>query len=96
MAGPWKDIFRDGRHDGRLYEGVIAQDASSVNDLVPVTIPAFDDELEFGPAPFMPRIDDDNLVDLPAEGDICVVALAETDTPGEPSVWILSYTGEDL
>jgi hypothetical protein len=96
VARTWHDILPSTASYGRLYEGVIKQDATSVNDLVLVTIAAFDEDLTWGPAPFMPRVDDDNLLDLPQEGDLCVVGLAETDTEGEPSVWIISYTGVDL
>lgn len=72
--------------DARVFEGVVDDDASSLSDEVRVIIPAHDYDQPFGPAPWMPRGDL-----LPAKGDRCVVALAETDDPGEPEVWILAW-----
>jgi hypothetical protein len=74
-----------------LYHGTIAEDASSVDDLVEVTIPAFDRNQKWGPASFMPRVDDDGDTVLPSKGDPCCVGLAETEEPGAHSVWIISW-----
>lgn len=93
----WTELLR-GRGNGgssMLYEGVIAQDASDVTDPVLVTVLAFDKQLTWGPAPFMPRVDDDGATVLPADGDRCVVGLAATDSPGTPEVWILGWWPDD-
>lgn len=92
----WRELLRPGGDvTTRVYEGVIAQDAANVNDKVLVTVLAFDEQLTWGPAPFMPRVDDAGDVELPQDGDRCVVLLAETDDPGEPAVWILGYDPTD-
>jgi hypothetical protein len=91
----WPELLRRQKPTIRIYEGMIAQDALNENDRVLVTVLAYDKELTWGPAPFMPRATAGGGVDLPQEGDPCVVVLAETDSPGEPSVWILGYTTND-
>jgi hypothetical protein len=81
--------------DFGLFEGVIAQNAEHVNDQILVIIPAHDGDQAFGPASFHPRVADDGSVELPQEHDRCCVALAKSVDPGEPAVFILTYTTND-
>lgn len=74
-----------------MFAGTIAQDASSLSDPVEVTLEAFDPDQSWGPAPWMPRVDAAGEPDLPNQGDRCIVALAETDDPGTPEVWIIAW-----
>lgn len=74
-----------------LYHGIIAKGATSVNDLVEVTIPAFAPDQKWGPASFQPRVASGGGPVLPAKGDPCCVGLAETEEPGAPTVWILAW-----
>jgi hypothetical protein len=87
-----RDVFRNRDRGPSLFEGVIATDAETAHDLVYVTIAAFDEELTWGPSPFIPRIDITGEMVLPSFGDRCIVGLAETIDPGEPSIWILGYS----
>lgn len=87
----WVELLRREAPAFRIYEGEIATDANDVSDLVEVTIEAFDRNLLWGPAPWMPRVDDLGNTMYPAEGDRCVVALAETVDPGTPEVWIIGW-----
>lgn len=94
----WADILDDAggpARQPRIFEGRIAQDATELNEFLYATIPAFDDEQEWGPAPWEPRfrILPNGALDviLPEKNDRCVVALAESPDPGEPEIWILQY-----
>lgn len=88
----WRDVLPNpGNSSSGVFEGRVAQDAASVGDKVKVTLDSFDREQMFGPAPWMPRVDDAGEPVLPNNGDRCVVALAETDEPSEPEVWILAW-----
>lgn len=77
--------------DVRLFEGVIASTPATVSEQVKVVIPAHDFDQPFGPAPWTPRPLAGGTVSMPSRGDRCVAALAETDDPGEPEVWILAW-----
>lgn len=74
-----------------LYHGIIAKSATSVDELLEVTIPAFARDQLWGPASFQPRVSNAGSVVLPAKGDQCAVALAETEEPGAYSVWIVAW-----
>lgn len=74
----------------QIYEGTISTDASSMSDQVGVILKAFGRELDWE-APWMPRVDELGNPLMPQEGDRCVVALAETEDPGEPEVWIIGW-----
>jgi len=87
----WASLLRDHETASGLFEGEIAGDATGPADKVPVTLQAFDRNQRFGPAPFAPMVDAIGAVLLPNRGDRCVVALAETDEPGEPEVWIIGW-----
>jgi hypothetical protein len=93
----WTDIFAGLSDSGRsrIFEGVIAEDAPNVDTMIEVAVTAFDRDLVWGPCAWMPRIaptsPTEQTILLPAKGDRCVVALAETEDPGEPEVWILGY-----
>lgn len=69
-----------------LFEGIIARDATSVSEPVEVVVPAYDPNRVFASAPWMPRG-----VDLPTEGDRCIVALGESDIPGTPEPWVIAW-----
>lgn len=87
----WPELLEGTENIPRLYEGIIAEDIPDVNTPVTVIIPAFHLEREWGPAPWMPRVDDTGTVVYPATGDRCVVALAESVEPGTPEVWIVAW-----
>jgi hypothetical protein len=86
------DLLRDRKSSGSLlYEGIIDEDADTVSDMVRVRVLAFDKQLTWGPAPWMPRVDEAGDAMLPSRGDRCVVGLADTDDPGTPEIWILAW-----
>lgn len=88
MSGEWLDLLPPQAADGglRLFEGEVAVTVTDPTAGVEVTIPAFNADLTWDPAPWMPRGED-----LPAKGDRCLVAFAETDDPGEPEVWVVAW-----
>lgn len=59
---------------------------ASSTDLAEVIVPAFDPEQVYAEAPWPARG-----TDLPAEGDRCVLVMADTDIPGTPEPWIVSW-----
>lgn len=85
MARPG-DLINPGSSEPVVYDGKIAEDASSDTDLIEVILPAFSENDGWGPCPWMPRGDT-----LPQRGDRCCVVLAETDTPGEEEPWIVAW-----
>lgn len=88
----WQSLLGGEPGDGvRLYEGTINEDASSLTDEVTVIVHAFDRETKWGPAPWMPRVSSGVALVMPQQGDRCIVALAETEDPGEPEVWIIGW-----
>jgi hypothetical protein len=93
--GRVKDIFTEAPKPSGIYEAVVAEDAVDMHTPVSVIVASFDQDLTWGPAYFTPRVDIDGALELPAEGDRCVIALAQTVDPGEHSIWILSYTTND-
>jgi hypothetical protein len=74
-----------------LYAGHFAEDASSVDSQLEVVIDAFDPDIKWGPAPWMPRITDGGSTVIPEEGDRCVVGLAESEIAGTAEVWVLAW-----
>lgn len=87
----WNDLLTRAGEDVRLAEAVAVDDADSVSDLVRVVVPSFHREQTWGPAPWMPRVTDaGNLLKI-NRGDRCLIALAETEDPGEPEVWIIAW-----
>jgi len=76
--------------DPQVFEGVIATDASAVDEEVYVTIPYFDDgegkSWKHGPCKWMPRAEPGGLF-FPKRGDPCIV---ELPTGGDPwiSIWM--------
>lgn len=79
-------VKRDEDPTGAVFAGIIASEPTDLGDLIEVIIPAFDTEKTWGPAPWMPRGDS-----MPAEGDRCVVAMAETDDEGTPDIWVIAW-----
>lgn len=95
MASPADLHSSSGGSDGAdsgLYAGHFAEDASSVDDLLMVTIDSFDPDETWGPAPWPTRVDDDGATVLPLEGDKCVVGLATSEIAGTAEVWVLVWT----
>lgn len=82
------NLFNRESSSNTVFDGIIMKNVLSISDLASVIVPAFDPNLEFCRAPWMPRGD---LVTLPAKGNRCVVALAETDHPGTPEPWIVAW-----
>ena len=88
----WAELLdKRGSKGSLLYEGIIDQDAPDVGTMVRVRVLAFDQELTWGPAPWMPRVDAGGDTVLPQEGDRCIVGMADTDDPGTPEIWILAW-----
>jgi hypothetical protein len=87
----WVDLLRPEPGTPRIYEGEIATAVSDVDEEVMVIIPAFHRERTWGPAPWMPRVNDAGATVYPAEGDRCCVVLAESIEPGTPEIWILGW-----
>ena len=91
----WTSILRSQQNGPRLFAGTINEDASGLTDPVSVIIDAFSKEADWGPAPWMPRAVNGGADPLvPNKGDRCVVALAETEDPGAPEVWIVAWWPE--
>lgn len=93
------DLLNPGKSqaDVVVYEGRIANSVDSTDEMVEVTLDAFDRNLRFGPIPWTPatRLTESGLaVVLPSRGDRCAVGFAETAGAGTPELWLLAYTGE--
>lgn len=73
-----------------LYDGQLVADVAALTDLARVVLPSFDRELEWE-APWMPRVNTTGGLVLPRTGDRCIAALAETEDPGLPEVWIIGW-----
>lgn len=63
--------------------GVVSKTAADFTRLVPVTIPSFDQNLEWGPCRWQARDD----VTLPQKGDACLVIF----TADEREPWIAAW-----
>lgn len=77
-----------------LYDGIIATTPADLDTEVEVRLPAYDRNLRFGPAPWMPRVAEGGSgieVVRPSRGDPCVVGFAETTGPGTPKLWVLAW-----
>lgn len=89
----WADLLaRNGSSAARLFAGEIVTDAVSVDDEIEAVADGFDKSHTFGPAPFMPRVDDASSVVLPQKGDRCLIAIAEGAENGDLETWIVGYT----
>jgi hypothetical protein len=85
------DLLDTGSSQNPLVEGIIAEDATTVNEKIEVTIPSFDDATPWGPCAWTPSVNDAGEVVYPEKGDPCLVALAATDEPGAIGVWIVMW-----
>lgn len=65
-----------------LVYGTIAVAPSDINDLIPVTIPDFDPDLQWGPCRWQSR----DATSLPAQGDPCLIAFDNRRDP-----WIVAW-----
>lgn len=65
------------------WRAIIATNAVQITDPVMVTIPAFDENLRWGPCPWMPR---GNSITFPTRGDAALVMFDNERTP-----WIISW-----
>jgi hypothetical protein len=94
MAKP-RDLLSGGSgptdSGGALFAGHFDEDADSLDSTLLVTIDSFDPDVTWGPAHWMPRVDDGGAVVLPRKNDKCVVALAESEIPGTAEVWIVAW-----
>ncbi len=92
MARP-SDLYEPADNAGGvvMYAGKFDEDATSVDDLLEVIADGFDKNSTWGPAPWMPRVDDAGSPVLPQRGDRCVIALAETETQGTAEIWIIGW-----
>lgn len=69
--------------EGRiLWYARISRDAADLSDLVPVIIPEFDEQLQWGPCRWQSRDD----ISLPAKGDEALVAFDNRRNP-----WIVTW-----
>lgn len=76
---------------GGLYAGHFAESATSVVEALEVIVDSFDPDITWGPAYWVPRVDDSGATVMPQEGDKCVVGLAESEIEGTPEVWIIGW-----
>lgn len=74
----------------RIFKGLIAEDATGPNDMVPVRIPTYDPSRQFGPCHFAPRLLNDGSPLFPNRNDECTVCLDEND-----NAEILNWWAED-
>ncbi len=74
-----------------LYAGHFSEDADDTSSQIEVTVDAFDPDINWGPASWMPRVDDDGNTVLPQKGDKCAVGLAESEIAGTPEVWVRAW-----
>jgi hypothetical protein len=72
----WSDLLRQDTSTPRIYEAIVAEDVSDVDDEISVIVPAFHPEREWGPAPWMPRVDDSGATVYPAHGDRALIRRA--------------------
>lgn len=85
---------RPGR-GSRIFRGLIAEDAETVNDELKARLPAYDPSRQFGPFHFHPRPRADGVgVLLPSRNDPCLVALDENDQADLLSWWVEDPTEE--
>lgn len=63
----------------RIFQGLIAEDATGPNDVVPVRIPSYEPSRQFGPCNWAPRVLNDGSPLWPNRNDGCLVALDEND-----------------
>jgi len=63
----------------RIFQGLIAEDATGPNDVVPVRIPRYDPTRQFGPCHWAPRMLNSGTPLWPMRNDECLVALDEND-----------------
>jgi hypothetical protein len=87
----WSDLLRQDTSTPRIYEAIVAEDVSDVDDEISVIVPAFHPEREWGPAPWMPRVDDSGATVYPAHGDRALIVLAESVEPGAPELWVIAW-----
>lgn len=90
------DLMNPGSSQGPLREGIIAKDATSLDEAVEVTIPGFDPHIRWGPCPWSPRHNDDGDILGPAAGDPCAVALIESDEEGATIPVVVSWWGDGV
>lgn len=82
---------RSSSSDLVLYAGHFAEDAADVSGELLVTVDSFDPDITWGPAPWMPRVDDAGATVLPQKGDKCAIGLAESEMAGTAEVWVLAW-----
>lgn len=89
----WSDVLRPTRLEGavQLFEGVAASSPATLDEPVDIMISAFSDELLFGPAPWMPRVDAAGATVLITNGARCLIGAAETPDAGEPEYWVIAW-----
>lgn len=80
---------RDGASFNGVFACVIQTTAANANDLVPVVIPAVDDNLQFGPCMWQPRSD----ATLPERGDFALVIFDNDRTPYIIAWWPQTVVG---
>lgn len=78
-----RDVFIEQAAEGRIvWRGVVAVTAVDLTTLVPVIIPEYDENLEWGPCRWQSR----DAVSLPAKGDSCLVVFDNLRAP-----WIVAW-----
>lgn len=92
----WSELLNKNKNGpDTTYEGTIKRAPSALNEPAVVTLERFDDELEWGPCAWEPRvrvIGGNVQMILPSVGDRCCVVMAETTDDGEPEPWIVAWT----
>jgi hypothetical protein len=75
-----------------FYNGYIADTPATATDQVRVSVPnlTIQDRIVYGPLPWKPQIDENNVAHGPSRGDKALIAIDDAN-PGEQ--WIVSWTG---
>lgn len=88
----WTDLLANKKDsESQVFEGAISRAPATLSDFAIVTLEAFDDEQEWGPCPWEPRINISGDPIKPSVGDRCVVVMAQTTDTGEPEPWVVAW-----
>lgn len=78
----WRDLIPETAEGRMVWFGIVAAAAVDLSTLIPVIIPDFDENLQWGPCRWQAR----DAISLPAKGDECLVAIDNQHNP-----WIIAW-----